>query len=222
MVKTKWLRLTRSVFLDGRHAEEGSIQDVAQPLADDLIGQGSAVQMNFVFRFFARIWFFAGSRTKREEVGTAQVFSQGETAMDRTEKAVELIERAAKLGLRVEFRSGTNILTRTVPVNPEVITLMARQLTDYLPEVRALAQRRAVAALGKNLVGRRIWSKEHGEGTLVDGVDDGTFTISIGAEVRRSDEEETVRRSHSITANAEDLLILVETSPNGCAAHGED
>jgi len=43
------------------------MRDLAQPLADDLIAQGSAVPLNFVFRFFARIWFFVDSRTKRKE-----------------------------------------------------------------------------------------------------------------------------------------------------------
>ena len=66
MHRTKRIRLTRSIFLDGLHAEEGSIQNLAQPLADDLIAQGSAVQLNFFRRFFSRI-FSSTVRTKREE-----------------------------------------------------------------------------------------------------------------------------------------------------------
>ena len=66
MLRTKRIRLTRSLFLDGHHAEEGSIRDLAQPLADDLIAQGSAVHLNLFSSFFARIWFFFASRTKEE------------------------------------------------------------------------------------------------------------------------------------------------------------
>jgi hypothetical protein len=39
----KRIRLTRSIILDGEHADEGSIHDVAKPLAHRLIGEGSAV-----------------------------------------------------------------------------------------------------------------------------------------------------------------------------------
>jgi hypothetical protein len=56
MLRTKRVRFTRSVFVDGVDVEEGSVRDLAQPLADDLIAQESAVQVNFVSRFFARIW----------------------------------------------------------------------------------------------------------------------------------------------------------------------
>jgi hypothetical protein len=63
----KRIRLTRSIILDGGHAEEGSIHDLAQPLADHLIAQGSAVQVNFFLQFFSRIWFFVDRRTGRKE-----------------------------------------------------------------------------------------------------------------------------------------------------------
>jgi hypothetical protein len=64
--RTTQVRLTRSIFIDGHHTEKGSTLHLAQPLADDLIAQGSAVRLNAVFRFFAWIrLFFVGSRTKR-------------------------------------------------------------------------------------------------------------------------------------------------------------
>lgn len=66
MPRTKRIRLTRSLFLDGRHVEEGSIQDLAHPLADDLIAQGSAVRLNVFSRFLARIWGLVDRRTKKE------------------------------------------------------------------------------------------------------------------------------------------------------------
>jgi hypothetical protein len=40
---TKRIRLTRSIILGGDHADEGSIHEVARPLAHRLIGEGSAV-----------------------------------------------------------------------------------------------------------------------------------------------------------------------------------
>lgn len=63
----KRLRITRSILLGGEHAEKGSIRDVESPLADDLIAQGSAVRLNFVSRFFARIRSFVDSRTEKKE-----------------------------------------------------------------------------------------------------------------------------------------------------------
>jgi len=39
----KRLRLVRSIILSGEHEDEGSIHDVALPLAQRLIGEGSAV-----------------------------------------------------------------------------------------------------------------------------------------------------------------------------------
>ena len=56
--RTTQVRLTRSIFIDGRHAEKGSTLHLAQPLADDLIAQASAVRLNAVSRFFAWIRLF--------------------------------------------------------------------------------------------------------------------------------------------------------------------
>jgi hypothetical protein len=43
-MSTKKIRLTRHIILDGEHAEEGSVFNVARPLAQRLIGEGSAVE----------------------------------------------------------------------------------------------------------------------------------------------------------------------------------
>ena len=43
MSETKKIRLTRSIILAGEHAEEGSIHEVGKPLANRIIGEGSAV-----------------------------------------------------------------------------------------------------------------------------------------------------------------------------------
>jgi hypothetical protein len=43
MSDTKKIRITRDILLGGEHAEEGSIHEVERPLAQRLIGEGSAV-----------------------------------------------------------------------------------------------------------------------------------------------------------------------------------
>ena len=117
-----------------------------------------------------------------------------------------LIEQAKKLGVSLKFESGLNVLRKTASVDPELI----KSLTKYLPEVRFISQRYAVFALAKRHVGARIFSKEHGEGALTAASEDGTLTIAVGAEMRRSDEYDTRRAHLSITANAESVLIILE------------
>lgn len=43
MKATRTLQLTRSIILDGEHAEEGTEHEVARALASRLVGEGSAV-----------------------------------------------------------------------------------------------------------------------------------------------------------------------------------
>ena len=141
--------------------------------------------------------------------------------MEKTEKAQELLQRAKELGVRVEFQSGAIILKYTAAVDPKAITSMAEELVKYLPEVRVISKARAVAALARTLVSRRIWTREHGAGTLVDASDDGMLTIQIGAETRKSDEEEGRRVRHAITADAESVLILDEVQADTSIANDE-
>lgn len=44
MRNVKKIRLTRHIILDGQHAEKDSVFSVARPLAQRLIGEGSAVE----------------------------------------------------------------------------------------------------------------------------------------------------------------------------------
>ena len=44
-IGTKRIRMTRSILLGGQHVEKDSVQEVAKPLADDLIASGSAVSL---------------------------------------------------------------------------------------------------------------------------------------------------------------------------------
>lgn len=127
--------------------------------------------------------------------------------MDRVEKAIELLQRAAKLGVRPEFRDGLNILKVTcAAADPELIEALAR----YLPEIRSILQRRAVAALANKHVGSWIFSKDHGAGTLVGASEDGTLSISVSQERRQSHEDEIRLSQISITANADSLLLILD------------
>jgi hypothetical protein len=141
--------------------------------------------------------------------------------VDKVEKAGQLLERAAALGLVVEFRDGVNVLKEKAPVGPEVINFMLQELAKYLPEVRAICQRRSVAALAKKYIGSRIFSKEHGAGTLVGASEDGTLTISISSEMRRSDEEESRSSQMSITSHPEGVLILDDSQATSAASPNE-
>jgi|HubBroStandDraft_1064217.scaffolds.fasta_scaffold129988_3 hypothetical protein len=52
VVNTKRIRLTRSIFLAGKHAEKNSVHEVAKSLADDLIRNETAVPVR-------RVWLVA-------------------------------------------------------------------------------------------------------------------------------------------------------------------
>ena len=54
-VGTKRIRMTRSIFLASQHVAKGSIQEVARPIADDLIATGSAVPLRSAFWIIAAI-----------------------------------------------------------------------------------------------------------------------------------------------------------------------
>jgi hypothetical protein len=133
--------------------------------------------------------------------------------MDRIAKALDLIEQAKKLGVRMEFQDGLNLLKTPAPLDSEFST----QLAKYLPEIRVLMQGRAIAALAKKLIGARIVSHEHGAGRLVDAATDGALTISVGTEVRKSRDDESRLSQISITAAAEHVLIVVDEAPENGA-----
>jgi hypothetical protein len=65
--RTKRIRITKSILIDVRPTEKGSIEDLAQSVADDLIAQSCAVQVNVFYRLCTQIWFFIYSRAKRKE-----------------------------------------------------------------------------------------------------------------------------------------------------------
>jgi hypothetical protein len=150
--------------------------------------------------------FFPDSLHEFGVSSTDEQKKRGSEAMDRVEKAIELLQRAAKLGLRPEFRDGLNILNVIGAADPE----LTEALTRYLPEIRSILQRRAVAALASKHVGSRIFSKEHGPGTLIEASEDGTLSISVNQERRQSHEDEIRFSQISITANADSLVLILD------------
>jgi hypothetical protein len=130
--------------------------------------------------------------------------------MDRAEKALELLGRAEELGARVVFASGLNIFIKSPTDDPARRSEVIAELAKYLPEVRSILQRRAVFGMARLHVGARIFSKQHGAGTLVSASEDGGLTISISEEMRSRQEDEIRRSQMSVTSNAESLIIIVD------------
>ena len=124
--------------------------------------------------------------------------------MDRIEKAKDLIEKAKKSGLHLEFDSGLVIMKQQSTDKSENCSLMATEIVKYLPEVRSALQKRTAVTRARKLLGQRVFSSEFGEGVLTGaGADDnGWLAISIAKSASRSTE-------HQILAE-ELLVILIE------------
>jgi hypothetical protein len=127
-----------------------------------------------------------------------------DVAVDRTERAVELVGRAANLGLRAEFQNGlTVILKRTASADEEEsVDDCLREIMKYLPEVRSILKQRAVAAVARKHAGSQIFS-EYGAGTLVGASDNGLLTIKVNQGIGS-------RSQISVTASAESLFLILD------------
>jgi hypothetical protein len=88
--------------------------------------------------------------------------------MDRTEKAIALIERAEQLGLGLglEHDSGLILVKQTESGDPDRQSAIIAELGKYISDVRALEQRRAIGDRAKGFVGQRVWFQDFGEGTF--------------------------------------------------------
>ncbi|MCU1316969.1 MAG: hypothetical protein JWN63_2291 [Candidatus Acidoferrum typicum] len=201
------VRLTRSIFLGGEHAEEGSIHDLPRRLADDLIAQGSAERLNFFSRFLQGLWFFRGRQTSRVTVAMVPEVHE-EKKMNRTEKAAEVLERADKLGLHPRLIYGVLAVNEKAPGDPEQQDAIRAEIVKYLPDLRHLVERRELAAHAHEFFGKRILSPllllqttEVMKGVFESASIDGTVYISL----------ETGGRSPSrVTSNAANLLIVLD------------
>jgi len=141
--------------------------------------------------------------------------------MDRGEKVQQLMQEAETLGLRLEFDSGLVLVKRPQSGDPDRQDAIIAKLARYIPDVRRLVELRASGVRAKDFIGARIWSA-NGAGSLVGSCEDGSLTIRVGAEMRRSDEDESHRSQMSVTADAESLLIIVDEEAADVAGSRSD
>ena len=83
--------------------------------------------------------------------------------MDRIEKAKDLIDKAKKSGLHLEFDSGLAIMKQQSTDKSENCSLLATEIVKYLPEVRSVLEKRTATTRARKLVGQRVFSSEFGE-----------------------------------------------------------
>ena len=123
--------------------------------------------------------------------------------MYEDEKAIELVARAERLGLRLHFDCGMNLVTYEQHSDASEHSEILGQIARNIVHVRRLIQQRAVRDRGKQLLGARIWDADRGEGTLTGADGEGCLTISF-------EKIPGVPSPRSVTASADSLLILVD------------
>jgi hypothetical protein len=121
--------------------------------------------------------------------------------MDPAEKAIEVLTRAEKHGLRLEFDSGLLVAKRTEYGDPQMQDDIIAEIGRHLRAVRRLVSLRAVAVRANAFVGQRIWSEE-GEGVLASGSGDGDLAITIT--------KEGFRHRQTLMTHAESFLVIVD------------
>lgn len=133
--------------------------------------------------------------------------------MDRSEKANELMARAERLGLHLEFDSGLITVSRTATVDPDRQQAAVEELGKFLPEVRNLLERRAAFARTTQLVGQALWSREFGEGKV-----ESADNIGLIASFQR----EGARHPATLGLSADSVLIILDKEAGGALPLLED
>ncbi len=98
--------------------------------------------------------------------------------MDRREKAKELIERAKRRGIRLDFDSGLVLVKLSAPGDLGEQKKLIAELYRYLGEDRRLVEGGAIGDRATMYLHQQIWS-ELGQGTLIGSSGDGTLSISV-------------------------------------------
>jgi hypothetical protein len=155
--------------------------------------------------------FISEASGTKQRVGTrsgfaTNIFPREELKkMERKEHNfhVELLDRAANLGVRAEFASGIVVVKTTAGDSEQQHTIIA-ELVKHLREVRRLVEKRSIAARGKAFVGQRVWSNEYGRGVLAEASGDGLFVVYESAESSKWTSPLRMK------ADAEDLVIIVD------------
>jgi hypothetical protein len=133
--------------------------------------------------------------------------------MDRMEKAVEVLARAERVGLRPEFDSGLLVVKRAVSGDPTRQDDIIAEIGKYLTEVRRLVYHRAMAVRANDFFGQRIWSEE-GDGVLASASIDGNLAITMT--------KEGFRHRQTVTSKPESLFIIVDEAKADGVSSRED
>ena len=123
--------------------------------------------------------------------------------MERSDKARELIERAQRMGIRLEMDKRLMLLRVSPSASGEDSrAFITEQILKYLPEIREIVEVRETSIRARELLGRPTLSAERGAGILVDAPDDGGLAISINKGCSTSQTQ--------IMEHAKNLVIVVE------------
>jgi hypothetical protein len=122
--------------------------------------------------------------------------------VDRTEKVNELMARAERLGLRLEFDSGLLIVSRTATADPERQWGVVEELGKYLPEVRTFLERRAIFVRANQLLNQPVWSPEFGQGQVESAESNGRLCASF--------QRDGSQRATTLGVSADSLFLILE------------
>ena len=144
--------------------------------------------------------------------------------MSRGEKAQEVLQRAERLGFKLEFDCGFMHVVKPISGDPARHEAIIMELGKYLPEVRWLVERRAAAVRAKDFVGQRVvfrdgfnlspTGQEVLSGVITSTLDNGLMDVSL---------QEGLQIPRRVTYKAADLLIVVdEEEAHGAASANDD
>jgi len=125
--------------------------------------------------------------------------------MERIDRARELMERARRMGIRLQMDKRLMLLTVSPSTSGEATrTFITDAVLKYLPELREILEGQETGIRAKQLLGCPILSVERGEGALVDASDDGKVVIGIS---RGFSSNQT-----QVSEDVRNLVILMEDS----------
>src|SRR3974390_1666015 len=123
-----------------------------------------------------------------------------EVVLNLTERTEELIGRAERIGVRLNYDQG--LVTVSIPrtIDSEIETAMMKELEALRASVRDLLKRRAISRRAKDFVGSRVWIMESGAGSLVEVENDGQLNVRTPLQADRL----------STTAYADNIFVILE------------
>ena len=144
--------------------------------------------------------------------------------MDHPEKAAELVAKAERFGVRLDFDCDLLTATKARSGDPGGQDLVIEELVKYISEVRRFVKGRAMSVHARAYLGQRIAIKDglnltpSGEGVLsgvlASASGDGDLSISFT--------QEDWKHARNVTARAEDLLIVMDGEADGASSGQND